>query len=111
MSQERDIQHAIRVALGSERDIDLERRNVGMIIDSNGRAHRFGTVGEADLQGILAPAGRFFALEVKQPGKKSRPEQVQWADRKRMRGAFVAEVHSVEEARAALDRARRGENR
>lgn len=108
---ERDVQHAIRIALGGEKDLDLERRSVGTIKDQHGKTHRFGTVGEADLQGILAPRGRFFALEVKRPGEHSRPEQVMWAERKRMRGAFVAEVHSVEEAIDALNRARKGESK
>lgn len=105
---ERDIVHAIRLRLGSERDLDLERRSVGQIKDAAGKTHRFGTVGEADLQGILGPNGKFFALEVKRPGQHMRPEQLQWANRKRMRGAFVAEVHSVDEALAALERARAG---
>lgn len=115
---ERDIQHAIRLALGKERDLDLERRTVGMLKDERGKPIRFGTPGEADLQGILAlpvildgeptVIGRFFALEIKVPGKHMRPDQRLWAERKRMRGGFVAEVHSVEEAVAALARARTG---
>lgn len=115
---ERDIQHAIRLELGKERDLDLERRTVGMLKDDKGHPIKFGTVGEADLQGVLAllvlldgnpvTIGRFFALEVKIPGKHMRPEQRLWAERKRMRGGFVAEVHSVEEAVEALARARTG---
>ncbi len=118
---EREIQHAIRIALGGERDLDLERRTVGQLKNGNGVVIRFGTPGEADLQGVLRmtvwldPAaqpiemGRFFALEIKQPQQHSTAVQKMWAERKRMRGGFVAEVHSVAEARAALERARRGE--
>lgn len=117
---ERDIQHAIRLRLGQERDLDLERRTVGMLKDERGKPIRFGTPGEADLQGILAMLvhltpdgppiliGRFFALEIKVPGKHMRPDQKLWAERKRRRGGFVAEVHSEDEAVAALERARLG---
>lgn len=83
--------------------------------------------GAADLIGILrlrsaslrpaaglSEVGRFFALEVKRPSAPGRPagktseEQGQWLALVRSMGGFAAVVSSVDEARAALDRARAG---
>lgn len=78
--------------------------------------------GAADLIGVLSvwgltgrdPIGRFFALEVKRPATPGRragkpsPEQEQWLALVRRMGGFAAVVASVDEARAALERARRG---
>jgi hypothetical protein len=54
--------------------------------------------------------GRFFALEVKQPGKRVRPgsDQDRWRKMVRDLGGFCGEVHSFEEARAAVGRCREG---
>lgn len=105
--QEREIQHAIRLALGDEPDLILFRNTVGAALVQGGRRITYGLCpGSADLVGILGPSGRWFALEVKQPGKHSTPEQRRWANMMRTKGAFVAEVSSVDEARRALEQAR-----
>jgi hypothetical protein len=54
--------------------------------------------------------GRFFALEVKQPGKRVRigSDQDRWRKMVRDLGGFCGEVHSFEEARAAVGRCREG---
>lgn len=71
-------------------------------------------VGSADLIGVLtvelagAKFGRFFALEIKRPGGRIRPEQIAWMALVRRMGGFGAIVDSVEAARAALLRARAG---
>jgi hypothetical protein len=51
---------------------------------------------------------RFVCLEVKRPGERVKPgsDQQLWHDERRRHGAFVAVVHSVEEALAAIERAR-----
>lgn len=52
---------------------------------------------------------RFIALEVKKPGGRVRAEQWGFIELVRNNGGFAAIVHSVEEAKEAIARARRGE--
>jgi len=59
--------------------------------------------------GHASEIARFIALEVKRPGGRVRPEQVDFINLVRAAGGFAAIVRSVEEARAAIERARRGE--
>lgn len=106
---EREVQHAIRVALGREPDLTLWRNNTGALKDANGRAVRFGlAVGSSDLIGILAPAGRLVALEVKTATGRTSPEQDLFLALVRRRGGFAAVVRSADDAVAALARARTG---
>jgi len=109
---ERETQHAIRLALGRLPDLTLWRNNTGALKDSSGRAVRFGlAVGSADLIGILAPAGRLVALEVKTATGRTTPEQDLFLDLVRRRGGFAAVVRSADDALAAIVRARAGADR
>ena len=112
---EREVLSSIRLALGLEPDLVLWRNTVGQadVADRAGvRRLVYGlAVGSADLVGILRVAhgcGRWVALEVKRPGEKARPEQAEWLSLVRRMGGFACVVVSVEEARAAIDRARGG---
>lgn len=109
--KESSIQDAIRVALGTESDLVLWRNNVGQAEHWTGREVsrvRYGLApGSADLVGVLSP-GRFFALEVKTPKGRAAEEQRLWLELVRRMGGFAAVVRSVDEARAALNRARTG---
>lgn len=108
--QEREIQHAIRLALGLEDGLELMVNTQGMFADERGNKRRVGLgIGTPDLVGILAPTGRIFALEVKSETGRLRPEQKLCRARWLKLGAFVATVRSVDEAKAALARARNGE--
>lgn len=103
----------IRLAFGLEPDLVLWRLTQGGLVERpGGQRYRAGLSvnGAADLIGILAPSGRFLALEVKGARGRVHPEQAQWLALVRARGGFAAVVRSVEEARAALGRARRGEH-
>ena len=119
---ERNIQSAIREALGLEPDLVLWRNNTGVFADGRGGMVRTGLgVGSADLVGILRGAaqmhiaarfvGRFFALEVKQARGRASEEQQRWLALVRSFGGFASVVRSVQEAKAALDRARKGESK
>ena len=114
-TSEHAIQQAIRESLGLETDLVIWRNNVGQASHwdpGSGRTLRvvYGLApGSADLVGILAPRGRLLALEVKRPGEKARPDQEAWLALVRSCGGFACVVTSVAEARAALERARRGE--
>ena len=106
---ERNIQHAIRLALGREPDLTLWRLSQGAMKLPGGGMARFGLVpGAADLCGILAPAGRWFCLEIKTTAGRQPEAQKQWGAIIQRRGGFYSVARSVSEARAALDRARSG---
>lgn len=115
---ESQIQADIRLALGLEPGLVLWRNSVGVTRswDATTGAERVVhaglPVGSADLVGILtltSGVGRFLALEVKSARGRLRPEQVTWLELVRRMGGFAAVVRSVDEARAAVWRARRGE--
>lgn len=111
---EKTIQNEIRLALGREPDLTLWRNNTGhanYATDAGDRTVRYGLArGSADLIGVLAPSGRFVALEVKRPGGKLTDEQSMFLALVRKRGGFACVVESVEAARAAIGRARLGEH-
>jgi hypothetical protein len=102
------IQDAIRLALASEPGLVLWRNNCGVAehYGKRGVTHtRYGLApGSADLVGILD--GRFFALEVKTPTGRLRPDQKLWMELVRRTGGFAAVARSVDEARAAVAAAR-----
>jgi hypothetical protein len=62
-----------------------------------------------EVLGFTRDYARFFALEVKWPGKKPNEDQTRWASMVRDLGGFCAVVHSVDEALDAVARCRRGE--
>lgn len=103
---------AVRLTLGADAGVVLFRNNVGMAEHWDGAAVvrvRYGLApGSADLVGLLAPSGRWFALELKTPSGRVTPEQTQWLSLVRRMGGFGAVVRSVDEAKAAVVRARAG---
>lgn len=102
------LQDAIRLALADEPGLVIWRNNVG-VAEHRGARVRYGlAVGSADLVGILN--GRFVALEIKTPTGRASPEQKLWLALVRRHGGFAAVVRSVEEAQAAIARARRGDS-
>jgi VRR-NUC domain len=58
-----------------------------------------GKRGVSDILGIM-PDGRFLAIEVKQPGKKLRPEQEEFLQEITERGGVGMCVHSLDELQA-----------
>lgn len=107
--KEREVLHDIREALGLEHDLVMWRNNTGMLRDERGTPVRYGlAIGSSDLVGILGPSGRWFALEVKTETGRLTVEQIRWIELVRRMGGFAACVRSVDEARAALGRARLG---
>jgi hypothetical protein len=102
---ERDIQWAIRVALGKDPRVVLWRNNTGTA-ERDGARIRYGLcVGSSDLIGILRTTGRFIALEVKTNKGRVSEEQTQFLDLVRSCGGFACIVRSVDEACQAVDRA------
>ena len=66
-------------------------------------------VGVGDLVGIMWPSGRWVELEVKTGGARQTEEQRTRATLIRRMGGFYAVVRSVDDARGAVVRARRGD--
>ena len=59
--------------------------------------------GYADIHGML-PGGRYFALEVKQPGERATPEQRAFLDAVAMGGGIAAVVYGFEDVERVLRR-------
>lgn len=121
---ETDIQRAIMHALNALPDCRIERNNKweGWVVESNGERHYVVAGlpdGSADLigrvavdvvlQGRAVRMARAFYLEVKRPGEKQLPSQVEWEGKVHYMRAFYCVVRSVEEALAAVERCRMGE--
>lgn len=113
---ESEIQYAIRVALGRIADLRIFRNNVG-VAQIKGARVRFGLAkGSSDLIGWLTISppttpykiARFVSLEVKTDTGKPSTEQVLWMACVRNSGGFACVVRSVDEALAAIERARNG---
>lgn len=104
----------IRLKLGREPDLVLWQNGVAggeVWAPETGRARHFKAglpKGSSDLVGICR--GRFIAIEVKTGRGKARPGQLEFQECVRKHGGFACIVHSVDEARAALARARLGES-
>jgi hypothetical protein len=118
---EKSIERAIRLELAKDPDVLLWRHSAARpMTDEQGNFFRAGLPqGAPDLIGILritdvvafGAIGRFFALEVRQAKRKKRDHherQFEFHALIRRFNGFVAVVTSVEEALAALERARGG---
>ncbi len=111
---EAEIQNRVRLALGRLPDVRMFRNNVG-VADIRGQKVRFGLLkGSSDLVGWLRvmvegkPLARWLCLEIKTMTGKCSPEQELWLKLVRAFGGFACVVRSVEEALAAVQRAREG---
>ncbi len=105
-----------RLALGLEPDLALFLNSNAFVErwdETTGNVVKFKTGlarGCSDLVGILGPRGRWFALEAKTGTGDATEEQLMFLANVRRLGGFGAVFRSVEEAKAALVRARRGES-
>lgn len=96
----------ILLALGNEPDLIVWRNNTGKLADVNGRWVTYGLgVGSADIIGVLAPWGRFVALEVKDRGQQTE-QQHNWEMALRGKGGSYTVVRSVADAKNAVEAVR-----
>jgi hypothetical protein len=107
---EHEIQQRIRLACaGPGQEVRLWRNNVGRLIDAQGRLVTFGLCpGSADLIGYvpitITPEmvgmrlAVFAAVEVKRPGKRATPQQLQWLGAAQAAGGRAGIATSVDEA-------------
>lgn len=106
---EAQVQREILAALGARPDVRIFRNDVGRAIDPRSGAHlAFGLcVGSSDLIGLVAPHGRFLALEVKSQTGQPTPAQSAFIAMVNAMGGVGRVVRSVDEALAAADEAAR----
>lgn len=78
------------------------RNNVGRLKDATGRMVSYGVCnpGGADLIGIYK--GRFVAIEVKRPGKKTTEEQESFLEAIRRNGGIAGVCYSPEDVKKLL---------
>jgi hypothetical protein len=100
------------------------RNNVGVLQDEHGTHVRYGlAVGSSDIVGLVRcevdavhqtsppsavrlAIGRFFALEIKQPGKKPNEDQERFLEVVRKMGGAAAWVTGISDAMSFIARAR-----
>jgi Ni,Fe-hydrogenase III small subunit len=109
---ESEIQADILLAFGAVPYMRIWRQNVGKAYPVSMRERirsgescrpvMFGSVGQADIMGIIAPHGRGIAIEVKMPGEHLRPEQVTWRDMWVAKGGLHIIANCVEDVAVCL---------
>ncbi len=86
--------------LSLQRGVTCWRNNTGMALSSykgKTRAIRYGTVGSADIIGLIAPQGRFLGVECKRVGKEPSDDQKAWLAAVREAGGVALVAHSLQE--------------
>lgn len=112
---ERELQHAIRLALGRHPSVRLFRNQVGECdyLDRDGRKRHvaYGLAkGSSDLIGFrtlelpTGPIAQFVAVELKTNNGRLTPEQAMFLELVRVRGGLAAVCRSVEEAEELFKR-------
>jgi hypothetical protein len=99
MQLEQSIQSAILALLRAKNIFCYKHQNAGIYRD--GRYIPSHTRGVSDIIGVL-PGGRFLAIEVKRPGGKPTPEQLDFIDRVNEAGGLAFVAHSIDEVSSCL---------
>ena len=94
---EHEIQQRILLAIGARRDIRVWRNQTGALPDVRGRLVRFGLVGSSDILGVMAPAGRILAIEVKSPTGRQTESQHNFQRMVESMGGLYILARSVED--------------
>lgn len=90
-------------ALETVQGLHIMRNSVGMVTTQHGRLPYGLGVGSSDLVGILAPSGRWVAIEVKSEDGDLTDAQRAWLHRMRERGAIAGVARSGAEALAIIE--------
>jgi hypothetical protein len=105
MTAESAILHAVLARLGSRPGVRCWRNNTGAGRTFSGDAIRWGLKGSADILGLIAPQGRFLAVEVKTPDGRQSSEQVSFQRMIEKHGGIYLLVRSADEAEQLLTNA------
>jgi len=101
MMTEAQLVHVIQITFGARPGLRIWRNNTGATGTGNSFV-RFGLEGSADFLGILAPTGRFLAIECKTlKGRQTEAQKAFQAMVERMGGLYVL-ARSVEDVEQAL---------
>ena len=103
MTPEARLLHAIRLALGDDPRVVLWRTTP--VAPDPSQPRRGLPPGWPDLCGVVAPSGRWLAIEAKSASGRVAPEQAAWGALLTRMGGVYAICRSVDDALAALDRA------
>jgi hypothetical protein len=107
---EKALMVAIHETVALSRKATLFRNNVGVANMNGGARVAYGLgVGSPDLVGYIHGSARLFALEVKAPGGRIRPEQRCWIRAANDGGGYCAFCYSPQEALYHLAKAIAGE--
>lgn len=98
---ESDIQTAILHYLSACPDSRWLRQNTG-VAKLGGRTTRFGTPGQADIRGIVAPIGRLVEIEVKSRTGRQSEQQKKYQAMLNSLGAVYILARCVEDVWAML---------
>lgn len=99
---ESDLVASILLTFGARPNLRIWRANVLVAKDQSGRLVRAGIKGQADISGILAPAGRRVEIECKSATGRQSPEQKRWQAMIESLGGIYVLARSVEDVERAL---------
>lgn len=100
---EAQVQHAILLKYGAHPRIRIARINTGAAL-VRGRLVKFGVPGTADIVGLIAPSGRFLAIEVKSATGRQSYDQKRFERVITAMGGVYVLARSVADVDAVLGR-------
>ena len=102
-ANEQQIKKSIADYLRLKKFIVINHRNVGIFKQDTKRYIPLpaGEKGVSDLIGC-SPDGRFLAVEVKRPGGKATPDQIEFLERVKASGGIAVLAYSLEDVLAAV---------
>lgn len=99
---ESDIKKKILDRLGGREDVRVWGQATGKLYDRWGNMISFGKVGSADITGYVMGTGTRIEIEVKRPGEKQRPDQVDFGDAVSSGGVIYFVTTSPDDAEQRL---------
>jgi hypothetical protein len=104
---EHELVQSILLEFGSRPTLRLWRHNVGAATyrgkdGARGGLVRFGQAGQADIMGLIAPSGRFLAVECKTATGRQSDAQRNWQAMVERFGGLYILARSIDDVRRAL---------
>ncbi len=97
---EKDIQKLI-VGWLESKGCQVRKNHTTGIPDGKGGFRKNATKGKPDLTATIKPEGKLFDIEVKRPGNKASPEQLEFLEATKMAGGLAMVAFSLEEVQKA----------
>lgn len=97
-----DLVAAILTKFGARPGLRIWAQRTGAAKRRKGPFIRFGTPGQADISGVLAPSGRRVEIEVKTGSAVQSKEQRNWQAMIEKHGGLYVVARSVEDVERAL---------